>query len=368
MARDYLAAFAAKAADIQHKLVGGGGTKTFDESSVKRDAGGQFSSKESRKLDDVARLLDEHEAAWKKEMIAKYGKAVVNSSTQAEFNAAVPEAERDAIFKEVTKDVVAYLEESTALAEKLAKERGIRHSDFEAYVRPVERDGLWFGIKGMKWGVRRSDAEIRAAVAKKAAKGEPVTPTKTAAAVTKSASTSPKSDTSSGSETSAQRYSRLAAVAKQGGASSLSDTDLKFFNARTDAVNKVNKMYETKPGWLKTTVKDVAQNTAKQQLQALASGTADKYISGPLLAGLKGKADTAVSAPKSESPKASTTQKTAAAAKAAPSTKKAPGMSREQSRDFFRSLPDIANRPANYSPSGNFDLFKTLRDEGLIDD
>ena len=69
----------------------------------------------------------------------------------------------------------------------------------------------------------------------------------------------------------------------------MSDTDLKFFNARTDAVAKVNKLNEEKPGWLAETSKTVLQNSAKRQMQMVSDTLADKYIGKPIADALKTK-------------------------------------------------------------------------------
>lgn len=122
------------------------------------------------------------------------------------------------------------------------------------------------GVKGMKWGVRRDRSTLRKEAAKRAAS----TPEKKPA-------TNPD-----GSETSAARYARLAAEAKAGKSSQLSDTDLKFFNARTEALSKINKLNETKPGWLAETTKSVLQTTAKNQMQSVSDALANKYVGNPI--------------------------------------------------------------------------------------
>jgi hypothetical protein len=138
----------------------------------------------------------------------------------------------------------------------------------------------------MKWGVRRSSSQLKSAAK---SRGESK---KTESKPEEKKTTSSSSSSTSGQvqppsvETSAQRYARLAETAKQGGASSLSDTDLKFFNARTDAITKINKMYEEKPGWLAETSKKVLLNTAEQTMQQVSNGVAKKYISAPILEGM----------------------------------------------------------------------------------
>lgn len=122
------------------------------------------------------------------------------------------------------------------------------------------------GVKGMKWGVRRDRKTLKQEAAKRSSSTPEKKPT-----------TNPD-----GSETSAARYTRLAAQAKAGKASDLSDADLKFFNARTEAISKINKLNETKPGWLAETSKSVLQTTAKNQMQGLSDALANKYIGGPI--------------------------------------------------------------------------------------
>lgn len=140
--------------------------------------------------------------------------------------------------------------------------------DYLAMLRPKPEDALQYGVKGMRWGHRRTSSQLKAAAAKRA-------------------ESAPKHDVtkapSSGVETSATRYARLKIQAKEGGASSMSDEDLKFFNARTEALAKVNKMNEVNPGWLSKTSKKIMQATAEQQMQAISSALANKYISGPIV-------------------------------------------------------------------------------------
>lgn len=156
---------------------------------------------------------------------------------------------------------------------------------------PEDDDELMhYGVKGMKWGVRNDKSSTR----KGKSEDDPVK--KTAPTQPKQNASSKKSDGpekqtfgAASGETSAARYSRLAAEAKAGRASDMSDQDLKFFNARTEALNKVNKMYEQKPGWLQATAKDVLQTTAKNQMQSVSNALANKYVGAPIAAAIKGK-------------------------------------------------------------------------------
>lgn len=155
-------------------------------------------------------------------------------------------------------------------------------NDYLAMLTKEPEDAEQAGVKGMKWGVHRSRAE-RAEAAKKAAgekKDEPPKQSPQEKEVFGAAS----------GETSASRYSRLAAEAKSGKASDMSDQDLKFFNARTEALAKVNKLNETKPGWLQDTTKTVLQTTAKNQMQNVSDTLANKYIGAPITSAIKGTA------------------------------------------------------------------------------
>lgn len=143
--------------------------------------------------------------------------------------------------------------------------------DYLGMIKPKDGDRLDYGVRGMKWGVRRTSAQLKAGPASSGGSNEHNAGIKAA----------------NGEESSAERYSRLKAQAKGGGASSMSDTDLKFFNARTEAVAKVNKLNETKPGWLHGTTKTVLQMAAQKQMQAIADSIASKYISDPLISALK---------------------------------------------------------------------------------
>lgn len=143
--------------------------------------------------------------------------------------------------------------------------------DYVGMIVEAEEDGEWYGIKGMKWGVTRSKAQLRAA--KKGGEGpDPTKPPK-------------------GPETSAQRYARLGAAARQGKANALSDEDLKWFNTRTEALSKINKLNANNPSWLKKTADEVLKNTAKKTLQSVSDATAAKYIGDPLVRAIKATPD-----------------------------------------------------------------------------
>lgn len=164
-------------------------------------------------------------------------------------------------------------------------------------------DKVDHGIKGQRWGIRRPDALIAKATQKRAASGDKVTLTakakkalgrgeKTKEEATKAKPEAPTSKPAESKvpgigEGAPERYARLEAQAKAGKASEMNEADLKFFNARTEALSKVAKLNETKPGWLAETAKTVVQTAAKRQLQAVADATADKYIGDKVKASLK---------------------------------------------------------------------------------
>lgn len=166
--------------------------------------------------------------------------------------------------------------------------------DYIAAFLAKPSDGLWFGRKGMKWGVRRSSAELRSAgPVKKDSTGEK-------ASTSSSAVKKPAGNIQDNVESSSSRYDRIAGTAKSGRAHELTEADLKFFNARTEALGKIAKLNEVKPSWLKDTATKVAQQTAQNQMQAVADGVAKKFISGPILDSLNaaGGASKAASTPK----------------------------------------------------------------------
>ena len=151
-------------------------------------------------------------------------------------------------------------------------------------------DLLQYGRKGMKWGQRiftsggdsgsskgKSDSS---ASAKKKGGSESSSPAKKAPAKTQD-----------GPETSSQRYSRLEAEIKSGRAKELSEQDLKFYNARTDALARINKLNEQKPSWIRETATTVVQTAAQRQMQMVANTLADKYVGDPIKAAINATRD-----------------------------------------------------------------------------
>lgn len=165
--------------------------------------------------------------------------------------------------------------------------------DYLAAFKAKKGDKLDYGIKGMKWGIRRSKSQLA-----KGKSGEADAPAQKKSAGNEKQSSGKSGGSSSSSadrpnsiqnnvESSSARYARLQAEAKAGKASSMTEQDLKFFNARTEALAKINKMNETDPGWLSKTTKKVLQNTAQNQMQSVADAVANKYISGPIIESIK---------------------------------------------------------------------------------
>lgn len=151
-------------------------------------------------------------------------------------------------------------------------------TDYVAMIKARANDVKQHGIKGMHWGIRRTDAQLASDTKKRKSSGEDVTPT----AKAKAALSTPTHN-SDGTETAATRYARLSEQARSGGSRQLSESDLKWFNARTEALSKVDKMFSTNPSWLQATSKKVLQQAAQNTMQSIADGVAKKYISTPIL-------------------------------------------------------------------------------------
>jgi len=151
------------------------------------------------------------------------------------------------------------------------------------------------GIKGQRWGIRRNTTELAKSILKRKQAGEEVTKTAKAEKVlAKGEGEAKKSDEGEAKakipgiqEPAPERYARLQSEAKDGKAGDWNDADLKFFNARTEALSKVAKLNETQPGWLSTTAKTVLKSAAQRQMQAVTNSVADKYIGDKIAASLK---------------------------------------------------------------------------------
>jgi hypothetical protein len=120
-----------------------------------------------------------------------------------------------------------------------------------------------FGVKGMKWGIRKSDTSGGSSSG--GSKGSP-----------------PKAPANEGH---AEKYDRLRAQIKTHGPNSLSPEELNFVNARTEAIAKINKMNVASPGWLSDTSKVVLQETTKTLMKDLAVRATKEFIVKPLIPG-----------------------------------------------------------------------------------
>lgn len=149
------------------------------------------------------------------------------------------------------------------------------------------RDIQHYGRKGMKWGQKiftkggdkggGGDTKAKAEAPKtKSSSGASAAPAKR-----------PPGNIQDNVESSSSRYARLDSQAKSGRADEMTEQDLKFYNARTDALAKINKMNEEKPSWLRETTTTVIQSAAQRQMQMVTNAIADKYVGDPIKAALK---------------------------------------------------------------------------------
>lgn len=211
------------------------------------------------KKPELVHADDSSDDKQKNELVQEFG-SIILTQTVEQFLRSKPPAERKATHDRLLEVLLRQVDSAfDQFGHSVVPER-----DYLAFHKAEEGDAVQYGVLGMKWGRRRSDAALAAAETSRAKAGEPVTPT---------------AKRSDGPESSHDRYARIAGVAKGGGAKGLSDDDLKFFNARTEAIKKVDKMFEEKPSWLRTTSDDVVRAVAKQQMQAVLSIVATKMIS-----------------------------------------------------------------------------------------
>lgn len=163
--------------------------------------------------------------------------------------------------------------------------------EYIAAFKASPRDMVQAGVKGMRWGVRRDRAQLRAAAKARGDAPAKKAPEEKAPASSASSATKPKGNIQDNVESSADRYARLESQAKAGRASEMTEQDLKFFNARTEALTKINKLTEEQPSWLRDTATKVIQQSAQRQMQGLADTLADKYVGDPIKAAIKGAKD-----------------------------------------------------------------------------
>lgn len=255
----------------------GGLDKIWDESQAVRDEGGQFATKAASKAVDAAKFVNENAISetstirWKDPVTGElHEETEVDKTKLTDIAAGVLDKVLRVETKVTTHDPV--LGTSTEVVDSRPMNwRNLFHSDLVTTIEAEEGDAVHYGVLGMKWGRRRTDAQIANDTLKRKATGEEVTPTQKAKAVVK------------GDETPASRYARLEVAAKSGGARSMSEEDLKFFNARTEALSKVNKLNQTNPSWLQATSKKVLQQAAQTAMQDVANGVTKKYITTPIL-------------------------------------------------------------------------------------
>jgi len=151
------------------------------------------------------------------------------------------------------------------------------------------KDILHYGRKGMKWGQKiftKSDDSGSS----KGKSEAPASAAKSGGSGASAPAKRPPGNIQDNVESSSARYDRLAGQAKAGRASDMTEQDLKFFNARTEALAKINKLNEEKPSWLRETATKVVQQSAQRQMQTVADTLADKYIGDPIKDALKGAA------------------------------------------------------------------------------
>lgn len=134
--------------------------------------------------------------------------------------------------------------------------------DYLSMVSPSRRDAKHYGVPGMKWGQRKSDA--------------------TGSQKSGTPKAIPKAPAN---ENSAQKYDRLRMQVKTHGPNSLEPEELNFVNARTEAIAKINKMNVSSPGWLTDTSKVVLQETTKTLMKDLAVKAGKEFIVKPLIKG-----------------------------------------------------------------------------------
>lgn len=133
--------------------------------------------------------------------------------------------------------------------------------DYLANLKLEPGDKLDFGVRGMRWGIRKG----------------------TSSSGSSSSGSSTSTSKPTGPEHPAERYTRLLAQAKQKGANSLNEEELRFVTQRGDAITKVNRLNERKPGWLSEAAKQALTGAAKKRLNSIADGVSKKYIDDVLL-------------------------------------------------------------------------------------
>ena len=141
------------------------------------------------------------------------------------------------------------------------------------------------GIKGMKWGIRRSDKEL----GNKPTKSSQDRHERIKTILGNEISSPSSKNSSSGSysneptESSQDRYESLKKAIKKKGAKSLSDQDLQFVNQRTNAIKQATKATERKKSTTEKILRDVGESTAKKVLKDVAENYATKIVTNTLI-------------------------------------------------------------------------------------
>ena len=140
---------------LSHKVAGGesGGGGKFEESKVKRDGRGRFSKIAARFDKREEKLIAEFEKMLH-EKYGQYGPELFEAKSEKEARALLPSGQADEIIESIKRDTGKHLEEYYALRERRAealKHDGIVEDDVSDYL-------AHYGVKGMKWGVRKSSS------------------------------------------------------------------------------------------------------------------------------------------------------------------------------------------------------------------
>lgn len=135
----------------------------------------------------------------------------------------------------------------------------------------MESDLEHHGIKGMKWGIRRSDKELGNETSSSSSENS------------SSGGSSSGSSSNEPTESSQDRYERLKKAIKKKGAKSLSDQDLQFVNQRTNAIKQATKATERKKSTTEKILRDVGESTAKKVLKDVAENYATKIVTNTLI-------------------------------------------------------------------------------------
>lgn len=177
---------------LAHKILEGGGSKTvFEESKVKRDGRGRFASKSSSaknlkngklKFNNATAEAILSEITTSDKFMDEWSKKLTSIVQKADYKTLEDFSENyDRSDKALNKEIVTqamstlneyaksytnssgeYLHFETSTPQK-PKYRVIKHSDLSDPSSFLAH----YGVKGMRWGVRRSDRQLAAAAAKR---------------------------------------------------------------------------------------------------------------------------------------------------------------------------------------------------------